>query len=163
MSNTGPKQREVKPANKRGAARLAAVQALYQMDVGGASLLETVAEYEAFRLGREIDGDTYRDADPAWFRDIVSGVVRQQKTIDPLIHGALPTDWPLSRLDTTLRAILRAGVFELLQRRDVPIAVIVTEYIDVAKAFYVEDEPRLVNAVLDRIARSQRADGETKK
>jgi len=162
MSKTGPKNRETKPANKRGAARLAAVQALYQMDVGGTGLLETVAEYEAFRLGREIDGDTYRVADPAWFRDIVSGVVRQQTTIDPLIHEALPSDWPLSRLDTTLRAILRAGVFELLRRLDVPVAVIVSEYIDVAKAFYSEEEPRLVNAVLDRIARNQRGEGEAR-
>ncbi|MEX6508563.1 transcription antitermination factor NusB [Jiella sp. M17.18] len=163
MSNTGPKPRETRPANKRGVARLAAVQALYQMDVGGTPLLETVAEYESFRLGREIDGETYRDADPAWFRDIVSGVVRQQKVIDPLIHGALPADWPLSRLDTTLRAILRAGVFELLQRRDVPVAVIVTEYIDVARAFYAEDEPRLVNAVLDRIARQERGEPDSRR
>jgi transcription antitermination protein NusB len=147
-----------KQANKRGAARLAAVQALYQMDVGGTPLLETVAEYESFRLGREIDGETYRDADAAWFRDIVSGVVRKQREIDPAVHQSLPEDWPLSRLDTTLRAILRAGTYEILTRRDVPVAVIVTEYIDVARAFYAEEEPRLVNAVLDRIAREHRTD-----
>ena len=148
--------RPVKTANKRGAARLAAVQALYQMEVGGSTLMETVAEYESYRLGQEIDGEQYRDADAAWFRDVVSGVVRQQKAIDPLIHGALPTDWPLSRLDTTLRAIMRAGVFEIRSRRDVPVAVIITEYIDVAKAFYTEEEPKLVNAVLDRISRENR-------
>ncbi|SJZ86257.1 transcription antitermination factor NusB [Consotaella salsifontis] len=151
--------RQPRTANKRGAARLAAVQALYQMDVGGTALLETVAEYEEFRLGQELDGDTYRDADAAWFRDVVSGVVRAQKNIDPLIHGALTPDWPLSRLDATLRAILRAGVYEILNRRDVPVAVVVTEYIDIARAFYEEEEPRLVNAVLDRISRDVRGEG----
>ncbi len=151
--------RPVKPANKRGAARLAAVQALYQMDVGGTGLLEVVAEYEAHRLGSEIDGATYRDADAAWFRDVVSGVVRGQTAIDPLIHASLPPDWPLSRIDTTLRAILRAGTHELSSRKDVPVAVIVTEYVDVAKAFYEGEEPGLVNAVLDRIARAERGEG----
>ncbi|KQT88440.1 transcription antitermination factor NusB [Aurantimonas sp. Leaf443] len=151
--------RPVKPANKRGAARLAAVQALYQMDVGGTPLLETVAEYESFRLGQEIDGETYRDADAAWFRDVVSGVVRGQTALDPLIHTSLPDDWPLSRLDTTLRAILRAGAYEVVNRRDVPVAVVITEYLDVARAFYNADEPGLVNAVLDRIARRTRGEG----
>jgi N utilization substance protein B len=149
----------IKPANKRGAARLAAVQALYQMDVGGTPLLEIVAEYESFRLGQEVDGETYREADAAWFRDVVSGVVRGQTEIDPLIHTSLTPDWPLARLDTTLRAILRAGTYEVMNRKDVPVAVIVTEYVDVAKAFYAEDEPRLVNAVLDRIARRSRGEG----
>ncbi|WP_062011036.1 transcription antitermination factor NusB [Aureimonas sp. AU4] len=151
--------RNVRPANKRGAARLAAVQALYQMDVGGTSLLETVAEYEAFRLGQEVDGDVYREADAAWFRDIVSGVVRGQTFIDPMIHSSLSADWPLSRLDTTLRAILRAGTYEVTGRKDVPVAVIVSEYVDIAKAFYGDDETRLVNAVLDRVARRSRGEG----
>ena len=158
MADPDQPPRPAKTANKRGAARLAAVQALYQMDVGGSTLLETVAEYESFRLGQEIDGEQYRAADAGWFRDVVSGVVRQQKTIDPLIHDALPTDWPLSRLDTTLRAIMRAGVFEIKSRHDVPVAVIITEYVDVARAFYTDDEPKLVNAVLDRIARENRTD-----
>ncbi|KAB0680713.1 transcription antitermination factor NusB [Aureimonas leprariae] len=158
MSDTAP-SRPVRPANKRGAARLAAVQALYQMDVGGTGLLETVAEYETTRLGQEIDGETYREADAAWFRDIVSGVVRSQKTLDPMIHTSLTADWPLSRLDTTLRAILRAGAYEVLNRKDVPTAVIVSEYVDVARAFFAEEEPRLVNAVLDRIARRSRGEG----
>ncbi|MBB3949768.1 transcription antitermination factor NusB [Aureimonas jatrophae] len=151
--------RTARPANKRGAARLAAVQALYQMDVGGTGLLETVAEYEAFRLGQEVDGLVYREADAAWFRDIVSGVVRGQTFIDPMIHSSLSADWPLSRLDTTLRAILRAGTYEVTGRKDVPIAVIVSEYVDIAKAFYGDDETRLVNAVLDRVARRSRGEG----
>lgn len=139
-------------ANKRGVARLAAVQALYQMDVAGTGVLETVAEYESFRLGKEVDGTQYLDADPQWFRAIVAGVVAEQRILDPMIHEALTEDWPLSRLDSTLRAILRAGAWELKTRKDVPTAVIVSEYVDIAKAFYSEDEPKLVNAVLDRLA-----------
>ncbi len=160
MSNENP-ERQVKTANQRGAARLAAVQALYQMDVGGTGVLEIVAEYEAHRLGQEIDGETYLKADAAWFRSIVSGVVREQLRLDPLIASALQDDWALSRLDSTVRAILRAGVFELLDRKDVPVAVIVTEYVEIAQAFFADDEPKLVNAVLDRIAKQVR--GEAKK
>lgn len=146
-----------KTANQRGAARLAAVQALYQLDISGAGVLEVVAEYEAHRLGQELDGDTYLKADASWFRSIVSGVVRDQVKIDPLIRQALADDWALSRIDSTVRAILRAGTFELLERRDVPVAVIVTEYLEIARAFFEEDEPKLVNAVLDRIAKIVRA------
>lgn len=150
---------DYKPANKRGAARLAAVQALYQMDVAGSGLLEITAEYESFRLGKEVDGELYRKADPQWFRAILSGVVENQKSIDPVIRQSLTDDWPLSRLDSTLRAILRAAVYELLKRQDVPVPVIVSEYVDIAKAFYEEDEPKLVNAVLDRVARRVRGEG----
>ena len=160
MTNETP-ERQVKSANQRGAARLAAVQALYQMDIGGTGVLEIVAEYEAHRLGQEIDGETYLKADPSWFRSIVSGVVREQRRLDPLIASALQDDWALSRLDSTVRAILRAGVFELLDRKDVPVAVIVTEYVEIARAFFDDDEPKLVNAVLDRIAKQVR--GEAKK
>jgi len=148
----------VKTANQRGAARLAAVQALYQMDVGGTGVLEVVAEYETHRLGQELDGEQYLKADASWFRSIVAGVVRDQTRLDPMIRGALMEDWPLSRLDTTLRAILRAGAFEICERKDVPIAVITTEYVEIAQAFFGDDEPKLVNAVLDRIAKHVRAD-----
>jgi len=148
----------VKPANQRGAARLAAVQALYQMDIGGTGVLEVVAEYESFRLGQEIDGDTYLKADASWFRSIVAGVVRDQSQIDPLIKASLQDDWALSRLDSTVRAILRAGTFEILERKDVPVPVIVTEYVEIARAFFEDDEPKLVNAVLDRIAKQVRSE-----
>jgi N utilization substance protein B len=148
----------VKSANQRGAARLAAVQALYQMDIGGAGVLEIVAEYEAHRLGHEIDGEQYRPADAAWFKAVVSGVVENQRALDPVIRASLTEDWPLSRLDATLRAILRAGAWELSSKKDVPVAVIVTEYVDVARAFFEEDEPKIVNAVLDRLARKFRAE-----
>ena len=119
-------------------------------------MLEIAAEYEAFRLGKEVDGALYREADAQWFRAILSGVVENQKTVDPVIRQALTEDWPLSRLESTLRAILRAGVYEIMERDDVPVAVIVSEYVDIAKAFYEEDEPKLVNAVLDRVSRKIR-------
>ena len=162
---TSPKdnsQFPVRQANKRGVARLAAVQALYQMDVTGNGLLEVTAEYEAFRLGKEVDGTLYREADAQWFRAILAGVVENQKTVDPIISEALTEDWPLSRLDFTLRAILRAGVYELMKRQDVPVAVIVSEYVDIANAFYADDEPKLVNAVLDRVSRKLRSEGKGK-
>lgn len=148
--------REIKPANKRGAARLAAVQALYQMEIGGAELGDVVTEFETFRLGQELDGEEYREADPIFFRDIVSGVVAEQRQIDPRVHQALVEDWPLKRIDTTLREILRAGSWELLKRKDIPAKVVITEYVDVAKAFFVEEEPKIVNGVLDKIARQLR-------
>lgn len=154
-------QQPAKPANQRGAARLAAVQALYQMDIGGTGVLEVVAEYEAHRLGQELDGETYLKADPSWFRSIVAGVVRDQTKIDPLVRASLLESWPLSRLDSTLRAILRAGTFEITERKDVPVAVIVTEYVEIAQAFFEGEEPKIVNAVLDRIAKQVRT--ETKK
>ncbi len=149
--------REIKPANKRGVARLAAVQALYQMEIGGAELADVVTEFENFRLGQELDGEEYREADPIFFRDIVSGVVSEQRQIDPRVHQALVEDWPLKRIDTTLREILRAGSWELLKRKDIPAKVVITEYVDVAKAFFVEEEPKIVNGVLDKIARQLRS------
>ncbi|WP_407966042.1 transcription antitermination factor NusB [Bartonella sp. C271] len=140
-------------ANKRGAARLAAVQALYQMDIVGIGVMEVIAEYKAYRLGKDIDGSQYLDADFQWFRSIVVGVVKDQKQLDPMLHQQLSEEWALSRLDSTLRAILRAGLWELINRKDVPVAVIMNEYVDIAKAFFESNEPRLVNAVLDSIAK----------
>jgi N utilization substance protein B len=156
MTSDSNSAARIRQANKRGAARLAAVQALYQMDVAGTGLLEITAEYEAHRLGKEIDGSLYREADPQWFRAILAGVVENQKRIDPIVRQCLVEGWPLSRLDSTLRAILRSGAYELMERPDVPVPVIVSEYVDIARAFYAEDEPKLVNAVLDRIARRVR-------
>jgi N utilization substance protein B len=151
-----------RPANQRGAARLGAVQALYQMDIGGAPLPFVIAEFEAHRLGSELEGEQLLPADVDFFRAIVSGVVEGQRQIDPIIHAALPPTWPLTRIDLTLRAILRCGVFELLSRRDVPARVAINEYVDVAKAFFSADEPGLVNGVLDRVARDTRPEETTK-
>jgi len=154
-----PTPRTFKPANQRGAARLAAVQALYQLDVGGASLTEVVAEFENLRLGKGLDGDQYRDADAALFRDIIAAVVREQRNLDPAIHVSLASEWPLKRIDVTLRAILRCGAYELTGRRDVPAKVVITEYVDIASAFFAGgDEPRVVNGVLDTIARKLRGE-----
>ncbi len=157
-SETAKPESTVKQVNQRGAARLAAVQALYQMEISGTGVIEIVAEFEEHRLGREIDGDTYLKADASWFKSIVAGVVRDQRKLDPLIASALQDDWALSRIDSTVRAILRSGVFEILERKDVPVAVIVTEYVEIAKAFFEEDEPKLVHAVLDRVAKTVRGE-----
>lgn len=148
---------EPRPGNKRSSARLAAVQALYQMDVAGSDLTATIAEFEAYRLGKEVDGIAYRAADIAFFRDIVAGVVREQLELDPLIDEALKAGWPLARIDSTMRQILRAGAFEIRHRLDVPARAAIVEYVDVARAFFEDgDEPRMVNAVLDRIAHAAR-------
>ena len=145
-----------RPANQRGSARLAAVQALYQMDLAGATLPEVLAEFESYRLGKEVDGDQYRDADAAFFRDIVGGVVRDQRELDPAIDAVLTSGWPLTRIDTTMRAILRSAAYELRHRRDVPAKVVITEYVDVARAFFEDEVPAMVNGVLDSLARSDR-------
>ncbi|MEM7215979.1 MAG: transcription antitermination factor NusB [Pseudomonadota bacterium] len=148
--------KDIPAANKRGAARLAAVQALYQMDMTGSRISDVVEEYESLRIGKEVDGDEYLEADLGWFRGIVSGVVKEQKLLDPVIHQTLPDDWPLSRIDTLLRSLLRCGAFELKNRKDVPARVVISEYLEIAKSFFEEEEPRLVNGVLDRIARKVR-------
>jgi N utilization substance protein B len=147
---------DARKANKRGAARLAAVQALYQMDLAGTGVNEILAEFESHWIGREVEGAQYLPAQKAFFRDIVSGVVREQRTLDPLIDSALAKGWPLKRIETVLRAILRAGAYELAQRADVPARVVVSEYADVAAAFVGAEETAMVNAVLDDLGRQLR-------
>lgn len=163
MSEANNSAAQTRPANKRGAARLGAVQALYQMDIGGTSLQQVVAEFENVRLGKEIDGEQYLEADAAYFRGILAGVVKEQVQLDPLIHKALTPDWPLKRIDSLLRAVLRAATFEILRRKDVPAKVIISEYVDVTKAYFLEDEPKMVNGVLDHIARDVRTSEFAKK
>jgi N utilization substance protein B len=150
-------EKEARKANKRGAARLAAVQALYQMDISGTGLNDILAEFESHWLGREVEGAQYLPAEAAFFRDIVSGVVRDQRALDPQIDTALEQGWPLRRIEAVLRAALRAGLYELENRRDVPARVVVAEYADVAAAFVERDETGMVNAVLDQLARRHRA------
>lgn len=145
----------------RSAARLGAVQALYQMDIAATELEDAVEEF----LGQQIE-DSLGDSSPnlvspdeAHFQDILRGVVREQRDIDQQIDAALAKGWTLSRLDSTLRAILRAGAYELRRCKHVPFKVVVSEYVDVAKAFFEGDEPGVVNAVLDRIGRTVRGAG----
>jgi len=144
-------------ANKRGAARLAAVQALYQMDVAGTGLNDILAEFESHWLGREVEGAQYLPAEAAYFRDIVSGVLREQRALDPLIDKALEKSWPLKRVETILRAVLRAGGYELAHRADVPGRVVISEYADIAAAFVEREEIGMVNAVLDQLGHQLRA------
>jgi transcription antitermination protein NusB len=144
-------------ANRRGAARLAAVQALYQMDMTGAGLNEILAQFESHWLGREVEGEQYLPAEAAFFRDIVSGVVDVQRDLDPCIDAALEATWPLKRIEAILRSVLRAGAYELQRRTDIPARVVVSEYVDVAHAFVDNTETGMVNAVLDRLARNARA------
>ena len=121
------------------------------------ALNEILAEFESHWLGREVEGAQYLPAEAAFFRDIVSGVVREQRKLDPLIDEALAKSWPLKRIEAVLRAALRAGAYELDHRRDVPARVVVSEYADVAAAFVERDETGMVNAVLDQLARKLRA------
>jgi len=144
-------------ANRRGAARLAAVQALYQMDIAATPLNDILAEFESHWLGREVDGSEYLPAEAAFFREIVAGFLREQRRLDPVIDTALAGGWPLKRIEALLRAVLRAGAFELDQRRDVPARVVISEYVGVANAFLDGEETGMVNAVLDLLARQLRS------
>jgi N utilization substance protein B len=141
----------------RSAARLAAVQALYQMEVSGSAWTDVRDEFEAHRLGTDVEGLRYAEPDVELFRDILSGVQRRQVRIDHLTDDALNARWPLGRIDPTLRALMRAAGHELVARPDIPARVIIGEYVDVAKAFYADGrEPRFVNGVLDHMARDAR-------
>jgi N utilization substance protein B len=141
----------------RSAARLAAVQALYQMELSGTGWQEVRREFEDHRLGAEIEGDQYREADVELFRDILKGVVARQAAIDQLTDRALVEKWPLGRIDATLRAVFRAAGYELVARPDIPPKVSIGEYVDVTKAFFsAGKEAKFVNAVLDHMARESR-------
>jgi N utilization substance protein B len=155
----GSEDRERGGNRRRSVARLAAVQALYQLEANPEAEPEAVVrEFARHRLDHEIDGDRLGEADPAWFADIVRGAFADQERLDAEISAALTPDWPLARLDAVLRAILRAGTYELAYRPDVPPRVSISEYTAVAYAFFTGKEPGLANGVLDRIARLLRAD-----
>ena len=157
MAKAAFSDRPPRKANRRGAARLAAVQALYQMDVAATPLNAILAEFESQWIGREVEGSQYLPAEAAFFREIVGGYLREQRRLDPLIDQTLAGGWPLTRIEAVLRAILRAGAYELDQRRDVPARVVVSEYADVAHAFLDREETGMINAVLDALARQLRA------
>jgi N utilization substance protein B len=156
MAKAAPSQ-DGRRANSRGAARLAAVQALYQMDLAATPLNNILAEFESHWMGREVEGEEYLPAEAAHFRDVVRGVVDEQRALDPMIDAALARSWPLKRIEAVLRAILRAGAYELKRKPDVPARVVVSEYVDVAHAFVDREEIGMVNAVLDQLARQLRA------
>jgi N utilization substance protein B len=144
------------PLAPRTAARVATVQALYQMDLASTDLNDLIAEFEAHRFGALAEDQTLAGADRDFFRSLVRGVVRRQREIDPMIDQQLAEGWRLNRIDAILRAILRAGAFELIERKDVPARVVITEYVNAAHAFLGEEEPRVVNGVLDKLARRLR-------
>ncbi len=156
--------------NPRSAARTGAVQALYQMDLAGSDVATVIHEFTTIRFesaqpeagqpepdeATAVAAEAVKSADPVFFSELLRGVVRRQRDIDPMIEQQLATGWRLLRIDSILRAILRAGTFELIERHDVPARVIINEYVNVAHAFFSEDEPRVVNGVLDRMAKRLR-------
>ena len=154
--SAGAKSGGMSAALSRSQARLAAVQALYQMDLAETDLAAVIEEFKAHRLGSEAESDTAAQADPEHFATLLKGVVRRQREIDPMVDRQLAEGWRLTRIDSIVRAILRAAAFELMELKDVPPRVIISEYIEVAHAFFEGDEPRLVNGVLDSLARKLR-------
>ncbi|MDI4662804.1 transcription antitermination factor NusB [Xanthobacter autotrophicus] len=143
---------------KKSAARLGAVQALYQMDLAQTPLNDILAEFESHWLGQEVEGVEFPEADVRLFRAVVEGVLNDQRRIDPMVDNALTKGWPLKRVEAVLRAVLRAGAFELASKPDVPARVVITEYVNVAGAFLDRDETGMVNAVLDTLAHDLRPD-----
>lgn len=146
---------------RRRASRLAAVQALYQIELSGESPVDVLGQFIAVRRGPEIetaeDETVHAEGDVALLKELVLGTCRGRAELDALIGATLPEDWPLERIETVMRAILRVATFELRDRPQVPARVVVSEYVDMAHAFYADKEPGMVNGVLDRLARRLRA------
>lgn len=148
-----------RPPIARSAARLGAVQALYQLDIGGADLGETLAQFSSRLAGDNFDNGEIGAADYKHLRDVVEGAVREQKLLDPSLDQILDKNWPLHRLDATVRAIMRAAAFEIFFKENVPARVAIAEYVNVADAFFEDgDEPRFINGVLNALARARRPD-----
>ncbi|MDX7950919.1 transcription antitermination factor NusB [Lichenihabitans sp. Uapishka_5] len=143
---------------QRAAARLAAVQALYQMELAGTALPNILAEFESHWIGQEVEGDQYKPADIGLFRDVLNGVLEHQGPLDRMVNDALQSGWPLTRVESILRAILRAGAYELRHRGDVPARVVIKEYADIGGAFFEREEVGMINAVLDGLAHRLRAE-----
>ena len=144
-------------SRSRSAARLAAVQALYQQEMEGTPTTRLLKEFHDHRLGATIEDEQYVEAEQSFFDDVVSGVQARRVEIDDLIADKLAKDWSLDRLDRPMRAILRAGTYELIARADVPVASVISEYVDVAHAFYDKRESGFVNGLLDAIAKETRS------
>ena len=144
-------------AKSRSAARLAAVQALYQRQMEATPLAKLLDEFHQHRLGREIEDVHYADAEVDFFDDVVSGTIAREEEIDALLRERLTQGWSLERLDKTLLQILRAGAYELLARADVPTGSAISEYVDVAHAFFDQREAKFVNGLLDAVAKAGRS------
>jgi N utilization substance protein B len=140
----------------RSAARLAAVQALYQHEMEGTAKARLLDEFHQHRLGREIEDEQYADADVDFFDDVVGGALARREEIDALLSDRLAEGWSLARLDKTMLQILRAGAYELLARPDIPVGTAISEYVDVAHAFFDDREAKFVNGVLDAVAKAVR-------
>ena len=143
----------------RSAARLAAVQGLYQMDLAATDINVVIRDLTLEPIRETAEGEIEEGEpvpDPTFLGELLRGVVRCQREIDPAVDNQLATGWRLTRVDSILRAILRSGVFELMERKDVPARVVINEYIDIAHAFFDDDEPKVVNGILDKIARRLR-------
>jgi N utilization substance protein B len=140
----------------RSAARLAAVQALYQQEMEGTPAARLITEFHHHRLGATIEGETYADAEISFFDDLVTGTLARRDEIDALVGERLAEGWSLDRLDKPMKAILRVGAYELIARPDVPVASVISEYVDVADAFYDKREKGFVNGLLDAIAKVAR-------
>ncbi|ANK13165.1 transcription antitermination factor NusB [Erythrobacter neustonensis] len=145
----------------RSAARLAAVQALYQQHMEGTALARLLDEFHQHRLGRTIDDDDfdeaeYADADVLFFDDVVRGVAARRDEIDGVVAGKLAAGWSVTRLDKAMLQVLRAGTYELLARHDIPAAVVINEYVEVAKAFFDDGQAKFVNGILDAVAKDAR-------
>jgi N utilization substance protein B len=144
-------------SQSRSAARLAAVQALYQLEMEGTAIAPLLHEFHQHRLGATIEGATYAEAEQSFFDDVVRGVEARRVEIDRLVTAKLAKGWVLERLDRPMRAILRAGTYELIARPDVPVASVINEYVDVAHAFYDKKESGFVNGLLDAVAKDARS------
>jgi N utilization substance protein B len=142
----------------RRGARLAAVQALYQMEMSGGGVTSTVREYLDFRLGEDSETGPLETADADFFRSVVEGVVGEQALIDASIKARLAQGWRLERIDSIVRAAVRAATYELLRRGDVPVAVVIDEYVGIVNAFFDGPEGGFANGLLDRLARELNAD-----
>jgi len=148
--------RAISGRQQRSVARLSVVQALYQMEVSGVGVDAVVREFSDYRFGGDIEGAPLAEADEAFFAELVRGVVQAQADVDQVIAKRLASGWRLDRIDATVRAILRAGAYELTRREDVPTEVAIDEYVEIAKSFFEGPEPGFVNAALDAIARERR-------
>lgn len=153
-AKTGSSSRSLDVGARR-AARLGAVQAVYQMDLGGTPSEEVIDEFVEHRLGQELEGDVYNEADEDHFTRLVRGIVQEQLAIDRAIEDQLAEGWTMTRIDSTVRAILRCSVFELLFMQEIAPPVVIDEYIDLTKAFFEGPEPKFVNGLLDGIAKKK--------